>query len=290
MYPNTFFNLFPAFPRDFKVFVAMSFDPRFDSRWKNVIAPAVRNVQVNEFPLEPYRVDVRRVSDSILTEILEGITNSLLFFADVTTIAHVDEMPFRNANVMYEVGLAHAIRLPEEVILFRSDKDRLLFDVANVRVNDYSPDDDPHAARELVSEIMMEALNEIELKKHLAVKRAAESLDFVSWVMLSEAVSGDGIEPPVAQNMAQFLANAPRQTAIARLLDMGALTTSYLTLTPEAVIALTDKPASSMLKYRITPFGEAVLRYAGDEMGISSPEVRSAMEQLLGEEERKAPH
>lgn len=282
MYPNTFFNLFPAFPRDFKVFVAMSFDPRFDSRWKNVIAPAVRNVQMNEFPLEPYRVDVRHISDSILTEILKGITNSLLFLADVTTIDYADEMPVRNANVMYEVGLAHAIRLPEEVILLRSDKDRLLFDVANVRVNYYSPDDDPDAARKLVSEIIVEALSEIELKKHLAVKRAAESLDFVSWMVLTEAAANDGIEPPLTQTMRQALANVAKQTAIARLLDMGALTTSYLALTPEFVAAQTDKPAHSMLKYRSTPFGEAILRHAGDKMRISSPEVRSLIEQLLG--------
>lgn len=191
---------------------------------------------------------------------------------------------------MYEVGIAHAIRLPEEVILFRSDKDRLLFDVANVRVNDYSPDDDPHAARELVSEIIMEALNEIELKKHLAVKKAAESLDFESWWVLSEAAAGDGIEPPVTQSLGQLVVNAAKQTAIARLLDMGALTTSYLTLTPEIISAQTDKPAHSMLKYRSTPFGKAILRHAGDKMDISSPEVRSLIEQLLGEEERKAPH
>jgi hypothetical protein len=281
MYPNTFFSLFPAFPRDYRVFVAISFDPRFDSRWENVIAPAVRNIQVNEFPLEPYRVDARRVSDSILTEILEGVTNSLLFLADVTTIAHVDEMPVRNANVMYEVGLAHAIRLPEEVILFRSDKDRLLFDVANVRVNHYSPDDDPDTARELVGETIVEALNEIELKKQLAVKRAAESLDFVSWEVLAEVAASDGIEPPVARNAAQFIVNAPRQTAIARLLDMGALTTSYLTMTPEFIAALTDIPAHSMLKYRSTPFGEAILKHALDQMGILSPEVRPLLEQLL---------
>ena len=281
MYPNTFFNLFPAFPRDHRVFVAMSFDPQFNSRWENVIAPAVKNLQVNEFPLEPHRVDVRRISDSILTEILEGITNSLLFLADVTTIAHVNEKPVRNANVMYEVGLAHATRLPEEVILLKSDKDPLLFDIANVRVNDYSPDDNPDQARERVSRLIIEALKEIDLKKHLAVRRATESLDFISYSVLAQAAVNDGIEPPALN-----LANSAKRMAIARLLDMGALTTSYLTLTPETVIALADKPASSILKYRITPFGEAILRYASDEMGTFSPEVRPLLERLLEEEER----
>jgi len=135
MYPASLFDLFPPFPREEKVFIAMSFDPRFDHRWRDVIAPAIRNVLVHGTPLEPVRVDMRRVSDSILTEILTGITNSRLIFADVTTIGAVDGRPVRNGNVLYEVGIAHAVRLAEEVILFRSDNDPLLFDMANVRVN-----------------------------------------------------------------------------------------------------------------------------------------------------------
>jgi len=69
---------------------------------------------------------------------------------------------------MYEVGLAHALRLPEEVILFRSDSDPLLFDVANVRVNWYDPDGNPEEARRKVADIIIEALKEVDLKKNLA--------------------------------------------------------------------------------------------------------------------------
>ncbi|MEA3323966.1 MAG: hypothetical protein U9Q37_02350 [Euryarchaeota archaeon] len=99
--------------------------------------------------MEPVRVDVRCISDSIVTEIFQGIAHHLVVFADVTTIAYVDDKPIRNANVLYEVGLAHAIRLPEEVILFRSDEDQLIFDITNVRVNSYDPDTDPSTARKL---------------------------------------------------------------------------------------------------------------------------------------------
>ena len=86
MFPSNYFNLFPPFPRENKVFVAMSFYPIFDERWKNVIDPAIRRVERNNVPLEPHRVDVRRVSDSILTEILTGISRSLVIFADVTSL------------------------------------------------------------------------------------------------------------------------------------------------------------------------------------------------------------
>ena len=88
MYPQTYFGLFPPFPRENKVFVAMSFAPQFQARWKAVITPAIRSVMVNGKPLEPHRVDARQISDSVLTEILGGITNDRLIFADVSTISY----------------------------------------------------------------------------------------------------------------------------------------------------------------------------------------------------------
>jgi hypothetical protein len=63
MYPATFFHLFPPFPRDDKIFVAMSFDRDFDGRWNDVIIPAIRSVEVGGKNLEPHRVDARKVSD-----------------------------------------------------------------------------------------------------------------------------------------------------------------------------------------------------------------------------------
>ena len=116
MYPSHFLQLFPAFPRSRRVFVAMSFDERFRPRWEDVVAPGIRAVEINGAPLEPFRVDARHVSDSILTEILESIAGARLIFGDITTIGVLDSVPVRTANVMYELGIAHACRLPEEVL------------------------------------------------------------------------------------------------------------------------------------------------------------------------------
>jgi hypothetical protein len=136
------------------VFVAMSFDQRFQRRWEEVIEPGINSVQVAGQRLKAYRVNASVIGDSILTEILGGIGRARIIFADVTSHnleGATEEMPIRNGNVMYEVGIAHATRLPEEVLLFRSDRQRLLFDVANVRVNCYDPDNDPETARTVVS-------------------------------------------------------------------------------------------------------------------------------------------
>ena len=52
MYPVPVFSLFPPFPRENKVFVAMSFDPRFDARWNNVSKPGGTAISINDEPLE----------------------------------------------------------------------------------------------------------------------------------------------------------------------------------------------------------------------------------------------
>jgi hypothetical protein len=79
MYPANYFGLFPPFPRQETVFVAMSFDARFGKRWSEVISPGISAVRVNGKNLEPVRVDTRHISDSILTEILSGVSTSRLF-------------------------------------------------------------------------------------------------------------------------------------------------------------------------------------------------------------------
>jgi hypothetical protein len=281
MFPRNYFGLFPPFPRDNKVFVAMSFDERFRPRWEDVIAPAIQNVALNGVPLEPDRVDARKISDSILTEILSGITNDRLILADVTSVGQVDGRPIRNGNVMYEVGLAHSVRLPEEVLIFRSDSDHLLFDVANVRVNFYDPDENPAAARSEVSEAIAESLKELDLKRNLAVKSAAQSLDFTGWWVHSLAATNDGVHHFQTKTMGQALGNAANNAAIVRLLEFGALETDYVELTPE-LVKESDTAAEHLLKYKATAFGKAILEYAAKKMVGTSPEIQLFLAQMFG--------
>lgn len=278
MYPANYFGLFPPFPRQDTVFVAMSFDPRFEQRWLEVIGPGIRKIQVAGKNLEPLRVDARRISDSILTEILSGITSSRLFLADVTTWGRTDGRPIRNGNVMYEVGIAHAVRLPEEVLLFRSDRDALLFDVANVRVNSYSPEERPDEARTLVSESIVAALREVDIRRSLAVGRAVESLDFPSWWLLVEAQTKKGIQHPEMKTMGQALGSASRAAAIQRLLELGAIRTSFLAFTTDKFEEIKNSTATDILTYQCTEFGEAVLREGARRMGLLEPNMVAFLE------------
>lgn len=164
----------------------MSFDRAYEARWLNVISRAVNLIEINGQPLEPHRVDFRSAGDSILTEILDGIAQCRTFVADITSIGDIGGRPVRNANVMYEVGLAHAMRQPEEVLLFRSDEHPLMFDISNVRVHRYDPDGSPDSATELVRDKIAQSLREIDLRKNLAVRRIATALDYRSWMTLGK--------------------------------------------------------------------------------------------------------
>jgi hypothetical protein len=109
-----------------------------------------------------------------------------------------------------------------------------------VRVNWYDPDGKPEEARRKVADTIIEALKEVDLKKNLAVKAAAESLDYTSWMILAQAHAEDGVGPPLTSTMGQALGNAARIAAIARLLELKALTTAYITLTPEVLATAND--------------------------------------------------
>ena len=271
MYPNTYLNLFPPFPRDKRIFVAMSFDSRFDARWQNVLAPAIRRVTVTGVALEPHRVDLLTASDSVLTEILEGISRCRFFLADITDLGDLDGNPVRNANVLYEVGIAHATRLPQEVLLLRSDRNKLLFDIMNVRVLEYDPDGDPATAQNFVVNAIEQSLDELNLTQSLTVRRIAESLDIDTWWLLLEIT---GVGPSKTK------LTAKRRQTIGRLFDAGLMSTTFL----DARRSINKRGLnfSECVTYSLTELGRLVVRYGRDQMHILSPSEVSFTDQEPG--------
>lgn len=279
MYPLNTFTLFPPFPRENKVFIAMDFE-RFNQRWENVIKKGVEDVKHNGKPLEAYRVDIGKVSDSILTDIVYSISRFQLFLADITTIGKLPmgqnkEKAIRNSNVMYEVGMAHSVRLSEEVILFRSDEDELPFDIANIRVNKYDPDNNPEDAKKKIKDAIEEAFKEINLQKQFAVSRAAESLDFHSYLVLSAVASKEANEvlklellsdstwskiwKSILKPENKLLSNPLIVNSISRLLELEILRTRYENLLGEGKFV-------GPMSYEITPFGREVIKEIGDRI------------------------
>jgi hypothetical protein len=286
MYPRDYFALFPAVPRRPRVFVAKSFAPEFEPRFREVIKPAVENIDFEGTSLTVNIVNARVVGDSILTEILDGIANDILIFADVSTIGYLPPkgLPVRNANVMYEVGIAHSLRRPEEVILFRSDTDALSFDIANVRINSYSPDTDPAGARLAVGTALSAALKEFALTKAHAVDAAVGQLDIHSISMLLVAQDA-ALSPALPTTMGDFVGGEPSRAALRRLLDLGAIEAVLADALDAIAKQGHDLGLKDLLSYRLTAFGAALARRLLERFtsGRSRSEMKQLVEQLVSE-------
>ena len=74
MHPRVFLETFWRLELRPQVFVAMSFASEYNKRFEEVIAPAIRSIQVGGVTLQPYRVDISKSGDSILTDIMERMS------------------------------------------------------------------------------------------------------------------------------------------------------------------------------------------------------------------------
>lgn len=180
MYPQAFLKTFWRMELLPQIFVAMSFAERYHERFNKIIDPAIRAISINGKNLKSYRVDLSKSGDSILTEITDGIAHSQMFLADVSSVGKdvVSGKPFRNGNVMYEVGIALACRHPSDILLVRDDQDPFLFDITDVphKTIDFT---DKHSAREELKNILVTRLNEQKHVNDARIKLAIDTLTSV---------------------------------------------------------------------------------------------------------------
>src|ERR1051326_4601359 len=94
-----------------KAFVIMPFAEEFDGVFSQLIQSALSKFDVA-------RADRELDQRNILETIVRGIAEADLIVADITTL---------NANVMYELGVAHA--LGRSVVMIAQDISELPFDI-----------------------------------------------------------------------------------------------------------------------------------------------------------------
>ncbi|MBI3939376.1 MAG: hypothetical protein HY315_00950 [Acidobacteria bacterium] len=99
-------------------FVMMPFGEWFDRYYQEIYVPAIR-----EAGFEPVRADELFNTGSVVEQIWEQIDKSKVLLADLTG---------KNANVFYELGLAHAARKP--VVFAAGQIDDIPFDLRHLRV------------------------------------------------------------------------------------------------------------------------------------------------------------
>ncbi len=112
-------------------FVMMPFGAWFDTYYEKIYVPAIK-----EAGLEPIRADELYSSGSVVDQIWEQIQRSKVLLADLTG---------RNANVFYELGLAHAAGKP--VVFSASKIEDVPFDLRHLRVISYEVRDPDWSVR-----------------------------------------------------------------------------------------------------------------------------------------------
>jgi hypothetical protein len=269
MHPHTFYaSLFEPSKRD-EVFVIMSFDRAFDARWHEIFEPAIRE----DLKLKPHRVDFNESGESVLKEILDGVAHARLVLADITCSPMTDAAgktwPQRNGNVMWELGVAHTMRMPDEVVVIKSDDEATPFDLNQFRAFHYTPRT-ARSARQFVARLLSDRLQTVDQQKAEHVRRAAMSLDAFAWKVVVDALPhADGIPPPRMTTMGEVLAATARTAAISKLLDLGVLSTVFHKQTAESLASLPEEAGpETLISYRLTAFGRAVALHSLAAIGV----------------------
>jgi hypothetical protein len=134
-------------------FIIMPFRAHFEAEYDRVIRPAVEEVG-----LECVRGDEIYTKQAIIQDIWYSIRKARIIIA---------ELSGRNPNVMYEIGLAHAIGKP--IILLTRNQDDVPFDLKSLRYLFYDPDN-PFWGDDLRSELvkmLQGVLSSPSLQTHL---------------------------------------------------------------------------------------------------------------------------
>jgi hypothetical protein len=263
MHPHTFYSSLFETPKRPEVFVLTSFQPPFEPRWRDVIEPCIRE----DLGLKPVRVDDGSSGDSIIHDILEGIAHARLIIADITSTpiqyGKTEADPRRSANVMWELGIAHVMRTPDEVLIVKSDDHPSIFDLTQFRVFNYDPRD-AKEARRVLGQLARDRLRSAQQAVSDHVRRVAASLDVNCISVLFE-----GAESGILKHASLDRTRGPglaRSTAYSRLLELGLIRTEFSVVTQE-MLKRTAK-YSEVTQYRVTEFGRAVGIHCQRQMGL----------------------
>lgn len=219
MYPKTFFENFWNSEIKNQVFVIMPFSEEFDTLWNEAIKPAIEENSVER--LVAKRVDNTKISTNILSEILDGVAHSKLIFADISICQTGKWAGQRNGNVMYEIGLSHAIRRPEELVLFKNDYDDINFDISNININQYEYGN-IESSKKRFKEIVEYSLKNLSFTKNLLVNKVIREIDIKSYELLDEIRKLNGRFKPIeSKTMADHLINIKRDISFDKLQNLG---------------------------------------------------------------------
>lgn len=105
-----------------RAFVLMPFERQSDQLFDRILCPALEKAGMSAI-----RADSVLDQQSVMRDVVEGIADAALVVAEISQV---------NANVYYELGLAHGLRKP--TVLLTQDISKVPFDLKGYRVLSYS--------------------------------------------------------------------------------------------------------------------------------------------------------
>jgi hypothetical protein len=131
---------------DDSCFVMMPFADPLGGYYNSIYAPAIERAR-----LKPIRADAEIYgTGKIIDQIWDGINSARVLLAELTG---------RNPNVMYELGIAHALQKP--VVLVSSNEEDVPFDIRHVRVIYYDVKD-PFWGSKLIEKVAENILSALK--------------------------------------------------------------------------------------------------------------------------------
>ena len=199
--------------------------------------------------------------ESVVKDILDGIAHARLVLADITSSRMTDadglDWPQRNGNVMWEVGIAHTMRLPDEVLMVRSDNDESIFDLTQFRAFQYDPSN-VSQARRLLKALGQDRLKSLDQSKSDYVRRCAEALTSVATKNLLFGVPHDGSRFQVEWTLGTSVSWSP-------LFELGLVRGASFTAVPGPKPVTYDIQTDCV----ITPLGQWVVGHIQNRITIS---------------------
>ena len=109
-----------------KCFVIQPFDEKYNKRFNDIYKPAI-----NEAGFEAVRIDTDNSPKFIFEDIIDGIKESKICFAEISE---------NNPNVWFEVGYAFACEKDVIMVCFEGAREQYPFDVRHMNIISYKND------------------------------------------------------------------------------------------------------------------------------------------------------
>jgi hypothetical protein len=162
-----------------EIFIAMSFDNQYENVYTDLIIPSIKKLNTElkkEEQLSIYRAKDPKYTRSGWIDILEHLYTARI----VLGVLSGD-----NANVFYELGIAHATQQIERQLLIAEKDYKPKFDLKDLIYTKYDPDNVSASVDEL-SDSIRDTLKLYDIKKDRIVSKAKKKLSYYEFDVMLE--------------------------------------------------------------------------------------------------------